>query len=269
MPILDLVTPWAAAAESPDTLAAFTDRHHELLEALRRQRAPSADALALPRDLERARTVASDPTVHALVRAERDRWRERGLRAPVRIVLGCGAEPGATWEVLPGTGEGEIVLFVDRASGDDLVAALAAALATYTRWTADTPVARVAARGPWDRWAAARELPLAEWVYAAGLAVHAAAARFPDWSAERLLGLSRGEVRRLRALERELMLQLEAELDTSGIGLVLRWLTDEAPPGLRTDATGRLVPRGAGRYLGWRMLAERVRRVGVAGAAVG
>ncbi|MEZ4378564.1 MAG: hypothetical protein R3B35_09820 [Gemmatimonadales bacterium] len=269
MPILDLVTPWAAAAESPDALATFTNRHHELLEAMRRQRAPAAESLGTPTAFGAAQAIASDPTVHARVRAERDAWRERGLRAPAQIVLGCGAEPGAPWEVLPGTREGEIVLFVDRATGDDLGAALAGSLATYTRWTADTPVARVVARGPWDRWAAARELPLAEWVYVAGLAIHAAAARFPDWSAERLLGLSRGEVRRLRALERELMLQLEAELDTPGIGLVLRWLTDEAPPGLRTDATGRLVPRGAGRYLGWRMLAERVRRVGVAGAAVG
>ena len=45
MPILDLVTPWAAAAESPDALATFTNRHHELLEAMRRQRAPAAESL--------------------------------------------------------------------------------------------------------------------------------------------------------------------------------------------------------------------------------
>lgn len=269
MPIIDLVTPWAAAAQAPDTLAAFTRSHATLLEAVRRQRAPSAAALTTPTTLARAQAIAADPALHARLRRERDDWRDRGLRAPTRIVLSAGAEPGPAWEVLPATAEGGVVLFVDRASGDDAVAALAAALAVYTRWTADTPVARIAARGAWDRWSAAREAPLAEWVYAAGLAVHAAAARFPEWPVERLLGLSRGAHQRLRTMERELTERLEAEMDRAGLGLVLRWLTDEAPPGLRTGTDGRLVPQGAGRYLGWRMLAERVRRVGVAGAAVG
>jgi hypothetical protein len=267
MPIIDLVTPWAAAAQTPATLAAFLHRHHQLLDAIRRQRAPSTDAVGLPATLERARPVAADPTFHARIRRERDAWRERGLRAPPRIVLAAGAEGGAAWEVLPGTAEGGIVLFVDRAEGDDAIAALSGALAVHTRWTDDNSIARIASRGGWDRWSAAREAPLAEWIYAAGLAAHAVATRFPGWSTERILGLSRGEHQRLRARERELMLQLESEMDHAGLGLVLRWLTDEAPPGLRTDAGGRLVPRGAGRYLGWRMLAERVQRLGLAGAA--
>jgi hypothetical protein len=69
-------------------------------------------------------------------------------------------------------------------------------------------------------------------------------------------------------MERELQSHLDADLDGSGPGLLMRWLDDDASPAMRRCADGFVVPPGAGRYLGWRMLEERVGRVGVLDAAV-
>ncbi len=81
------------------------------------------------------------------------------------------------------------------------------------------------------------------------------------------LGLTDGELRRLRHAERSLQERLDADLEGTGVGLVLRWLEDDAPLAMRRAPDGTVTPKGAGRYLGWRMLAERVARVGVAEAA--
>jgi hypothetical protein len=47
----------------------------------------------------------------------------------------------------------------------------------------------------------------------------------------------------------------------------MRWLDDDAPPAMRRCTDGFVVPCGAGRYLAWRMLEERVARVGLLEAA--
>ncbi len=285
MPIIDLVTPWALA-EQAGAHAAFRERWSAILEPVRRQRAPSEAVLPPPPDWLVALTMVAEDGLEDRLREARDRLAGRGLRAPIRIVLLAAGAPGAPFEVIPEPEDAMIVLFVDRIVGQPeevaatslpspalgagvvrpILAALAAGMGQLTRWTSsDNPVAQLAATPPWDRWSAARRVPLAEWIYAAGIAAHAAALIDPDPAVA--LHLGEGELTRLRRAERSLQERLDAELDETGVGLVLRWLEDGAPLAMRRHADGAIVPRGAGRYLGWRMLAERVDRVGVAEAA--
>jgi hypothetical protein len=208
---------------------------------------------------------------------------EAGFRAPEQIVLAASTTSGPIAEVIPG-GSSTVILFLDRDPiagtqrtaplhrNADVAAALAAAIAIFTRWSdpgLGNPIARIAAQGPWDKWQAAREVPLSEWIYATGIGVHAAIGFGSGVGAQHAapLQMPPAEFHRLRAAEHDLQSHLDADLDHSGAGLLMRWLDDDAPPAMRRCADGFLVPRGAGRYLGWRMLEERVARVGVLEAA--
>jgi hypothetical protein len=137
-------------------------------------------------------------------------------------------------------------------------------VASLTRWCADDSRSPVRAHlgEAWDRWQLARTIPLGEWLYTEGLGVHLAQALFPDAPAHRLLGASPGVLRRLRQREHALRDLLEPDLDQAGLGLVLRWLAPQAPASARTSGT-TVLPPFAGRYLAWRMLEERVKRVGI------
>jgi hypothetical protein len=268
--VVDLVTPWWHASESAEHEAAFRARHAPLFEVLRRQRAAALNHIATPPDLDRHAARAADSATALTLEAILAHHAAAGWRVPDRVVLLAGTEAGPAAEVLPEPDQRSVALYLDRAPGETVEAALIEAIATYHRWTdpaGTNPIARIAAQGDWDRWDAARRVPLAEWVYGAGIAVHALAAARPDWSAERLIGISRGGMARLRQRERELRRGLDADLDQAGVGLVLRWLDDHAPPALRRGADGHPLPLGVGRYLGWRMLAQRVARVGALAAA--
>lgn len=293
--ILDLITPWTHAAASQDAreLRHFRDRHAVPLEMIRRQRAPLLSELPAPSTWKAAAARAADGDQLDAIRATRDRMVEAGFREPAQIVLAASSASGPIAEVIPG-GSSTVALFLDRHPiagpgrapdlAAEIVAAFAGAIAIITRWTdprRDNPIARIARQGPWDKWQAAREVPLAEWIYAAGIGVHAAIAFGADNGdpTTDALGYGRSmlrpysgthanaEFRRFRAAEHELQSHLDADLDHSGAGLLIRWLDDDAPPAMRRCADGFVVPPGAGRYLGWRMLEERVARVGVLEAA--
>lgn len=261
MPVVDLITPWAS---DPDGFASHAPAH---LERIRRQRTPTEPRLPAPTSFGPLVDRARDTSLHQLLRDSRDRLADRGLRAPRFLVLVASSAPGAVAEVLPDPGGNGVALFLDRADDDALVAALAAAMAQLTRWLDPvSPIAAHARRGDWDRWAVAREVPLLEWIYSAGLGVHARTLVAPDAPAHHLLELSRGAFERLRRDERALSTQLAADLPSSGLGVVLRWLEDAAPPALRRDHGDTTIPAGAGRYLAWRELRDRVARLGVAQA---
>jgi hypothetical protein len=287
VPIIDLVSPWAHAAASLDAreMRSFRARHAVLLERIRQQRTPLLSDLPAPNDWRMAAARAGDGDFLDGLRAIRDRMVEAGFRTPGQIVLAACGAPGPIAEVMPAD---TVVLFLDRnpAAGRGLAgpgrapapaigitSALASAVAILHRWTdprRNNPIARLATLRPWDKWQVAREVPLAEWIYAAGIGVHAAIAYGGAVGATHAspLQMTPADIRRLRAMEHELQSHLDADLDHTGAGLLLRWLDDDAPPAMRRCADGSVVPRGAGRYLGWRMLGERVARVGVEEAAV-
>ena len=268
--IVDLVSPWSAAidaTDSPRAQAAFQNRHASLLEALGLQRAPLSGRLPLamsPAELRPLARRAADPDMHQTLRAALARAVDLGADGCGRVVLLAGDGAGGAVEPLPWP-DGDAVLFLDRADDDRaLLAALGLGIAALTRWRAtdsQSPVRRLA-HDPWDRWQACRDLPLREWVYIAGLGVHLGQALLPELPPHQLLGLSRAAFARLRQREKVYRAMLTADLDQVGIARVLRWLSPGAPAGARTVANVVLPPM-AGYYLAWRLLAERVARVGL------
>ena len=271
--ILDLVSPWTAAVTAPDATRAcalFRERHAGLLAALSRQRAPHLDAYPLPEDPQELRRLASRASDLDLQQLLRDLLRAAvtlDALEPATVVLVAGDDGGDMVEMLPGP-RPAIVLLLDRcADSVDLHVSLARGLASLTRTSAaDSESAqRAAMRDPWDRWELAREIPLGEWLYTEGMGVHLAQSLLPDVPLHRALGASRGALRRIREREHTYRALLHADLDHTGLGLVLRWLTPQAPASVRTTG-GIVLPPLTGRYLAWRMTAERVARIGIGAA---
>ena len=270
MPLLDLVTPWAAARGAPDGTHAthhLVERHAAILERIRRQRAPHLEALPLATDpavLARATVRASDLSLQQQLRDAKQTAVRLGADLPHTTVLIAGSDEGEAVLPLPGAPP-LVVLFLDREP--DTAALLLAQVrgqAAITRWGAADSAAtlRDTPHNTWDSWELTRTVPLREWIYAVGVAIHLSQAVFPATPTHRLIGLRRGEVGRLRERERGLSALLTPDLDESGLGLVLRWLVAETPATMRTYQ-GTVIPPGAGRYLAWRLTAERVARVGV------
>jgi hypothetical protein len=268
--ITDLVSPWCTAIEARDSArarSAFRSRHAALLESLRRHRAPLADVLPLSMDSSELRPLArraADPDSQQILRAALTRAVELGADGCGHVVLLAGDGTGDAVEPLPWA-DGDAVLFLDRAADDTArLAALGRGVAALTRWRAidSRSAIRRLARAPWDRWQACRDFPLREWVYTAGLGLHLSQALLPDLPPHRILGVSQAAFARLRQREKVFHALLAGDLDRSGIGLVLRWLSPGAPVGPRTVG-GLVLPPLAGHYLAWRMLAERVARVGL------
>ncbi len=270
MPLLDLVTPWAAArtaADADHAIGRLAERHAALLERVRRQRAPHLATLPLATDaavLARASARAADPALHQQLREASRSAASHGGDLPHTTVLLVGSDEGEAVLPLPGAPP-LVVLFLDRERDDAaLLLAQVRGQAAITRWGANDSAAilRDLPTVVWDSWELTRTVPLREWIYSIGVAIHLSQAVFPAMPAHRLLGLRRGEVGRLRERERGLNALLTPDLDESGLGLVLRWLVSETPATMRTHQ-GTVIPPGAGRYLAWRLTAERVARVGV------
>jgi len=270
MPLLDLVSPWAAARSAPNAGEAeprFTDRHAPLFARLHRARTPHLPRLPLADagpGLQRMAAHAGDDTFVQALRDAEQRGGALGADLSHLTVLVAGAGEGETALPLPDAPP-LVALFLDReADNAALLVAKLRAQALLTRWAApDSEAALHVGRQPaWDRWALMRQVPLGEWIYGVGVALHLAQAVLPELEPHRLLGLRRGELGRLRERERALHALLAPDLDASAIGLVLRWLVPDTPAAMRT-VRGVVIPPGAGLYLAWRLTAERVARVGL------
>lgn len=270
MPLLDLVTPWAVARSAPhpeDAERRFGVRHATTLARLHRERAPHLAQFPLAPagpQLQRAAARAGDDAFLQALRDAGDHGAELGADLAHLTVLVAGVGEGDPALPLPDLPP-LIALFLDRER--EVTALLVAKLraqAMLTRWAApDSEAAlHVARHPPWDRWLMMRQVPLSEWIYGAGVAVHLAQAVLPETEPHRLLGLRRGEFNRLRERERGLHALLAPDLELAAIGLVLRWLMPDTPASVRTMG-GAVIPPGGGLYLAWRLTAERVARVGL------
>jgi hypothetical protein len=270
MPLLDLVTPWAAARSASNPGEAeqrFADRNAKTLSRLYAQRTPHLARLPLAEigpGLQRMAAHAGDDTFVQALREAEQRGAALGADLPHLTVLVAGAGEGETALPLPDAPP-LVALFLDReADNTALLVAKLRAQALLTRWGApDSQAALHVHRHPhWDRWTLMREVPLGEWIYGVGVALHLAQAVLPELEPHRLLGLRRGELGRLRERERALQALLAPELEVAAIGLVLRWLTPDTTASMRTVGD-TVIPPGAGLYLAWRLTAERVARVGL------
>lgn len=119
--------------------------------------------------------------------------------------------------------------------------------------------------GYYDYWETARRASLRELLVNEGLAVHAAQAVAPGFDMADYFGYPRRQYQRMRELEAFLRRAVAGELDRSGLGLRLRYLSGGTTPSARLTL-GRVIPERCGYYLGYRMTEAIVAERGVADA---
>jgi Predicted Zn-dependent protease (DUF2268) len=119
--------------------------------------------------------------------------------------------------------------------------------------------------GYYDYWATGSRATLRELLVNEGLAVHAAQAVAPGFDAADYFGYPRRQYHRLREMESFLRRAVEPDLDRSGLGLRLRYLSGGMSPSARLIG-GRVIPERAGYYLGYRMTEALVAERGLAEA---
>jgi hypothetical protein len=119
--------------------------------------------------------------------------------------------------------------------------------------------------GYYDYWSTGSRATLRELLVNEGLAVHAAQALAPGFDAADYFGYPRRQYNRLREMEAFLRRVVDPELERSGLGLRLRYLSGGMSPSARLVA-GRVLPERAGYYLGYRMTEALVAERGIAAA---
>ena len=119
--------------------------------------------------------------------------------------------------------------------------------------------------GYYDYWETGSRASLRELLLNEGLAVHASQAVAPDFDPADYFGYPRRQYHRLREMEAFLRRSIEPELDQSGLGLRLRYLSGGMSPSARLVG-GRVIPERAGYYVGHRMAEALVTARGVAAA---
>jgi Predicted Zn-dependent protease (DUF2268) len=116
--------------------------------------------------------------------------------------------------------------------------------------------------GYYDYWATGSRATLRELLINEGLAVHAAQAVAPGFDAADYFGYPRRQYNRLREMESFLRRAVEPDLERSGLGLRLRYLSGGMSPSARLVA-GRVIPERSGYYLGYRMAEALVSQRGL------
>lgn len=137
----------------------------------------------------------------------------------------------------------------------------------YTSPTSQGEMRRLVsdAGGYYDYWATGSRATLRELLVNEGLAVHAAQAVAPGFDAADYFGYPRRQYNRLREMEAFLRRMVEPELERSGLGLRLRYLSGGMSPSARLVG-GRVLPERSGYYLGFRMTEALVAERGIAAA---
>lgn len=137
----------------------------------------------------------------------------------------------------------------------------------YTSLTSTSELAQVIAaeRGHYDVWETARRVSLRELLVNEGLAVHASRIVAPDHDLADYFGYPKRQLNRLRELEAFLRRAASHDLDRSGLGLRLRYLTGGMSPAARL-VSGKVIPERSGYYLGYRMVEALVAEQGIAQA---
>lgn len=121
------------------------------------------------------------------------------------------------------------------------------------------------AGGSYDYWQTGSRATLRELLLNEGLAGHAAQAVAPGFDPADYFGYPRRQYHRLREIESFLRRVSEPDLDSSGLGLRLRYLSGGMSPSSRLIG-GRVIPERSGYYLGYRMAEALVAERGIAAA---
>ncbi|MEO7986519.1 MAG: DUF2268 domain-containing putative Zn-dependent protease [Gemmatimonadales bacterium] len=137
----------------------------------------------------------------------------------------------------------------------------------YTSATSGSEMRRLVAEsgGYYDYWSTGSRATLRELLVNEGVAVHTAQAVAPGFDAADYFGYPRRQYHRLREMEAFLRRAVEPDLERSGLGLRLRYLSGGMSPAARL-VNGRVLPERAGYYLGHRMAESLVTERGLAAA---
>jgi hypothetical protein len=292
--VINLVPQFLAALEARDPLDAYhryLDAHRLVLGAYWRNyvldlESPHADEVirrALAADRRDLRQLMADVDVVALAE-ETVRTCEQALELdhPFDVYLMVGVGGANAGElVVHGRGVAFVCLehFTGRPNSDTyglgldphlLPLWIAHEIAHTTRYTSPRSASELVqiiadAGGFYDYWESGSRATLRELLVNEGLAVLAARAVAPQFAPWDYLGYSRRQYRRLRELDVFLRRATRAELDQTGLGLRLRYLSGGMSPAQRLVA-GKVIPERAGYYLGYRMAEAAVAERGIAAA---
>jgi hypothetical protein len=119
--------------------------------------------------------------------------------------------------------------------------------------------------GYYDYWTTGSRVSLREHLLNEGLAVHASRKVAPGFDPADYLGCTRRQYQRMRELESFLRRAAYHDLDRSGLGLRLKFLSGGMSASARL-ALGRVLPERCGYYLGYRMAEPLVTAQGIAAA---
>ena len=293
--IVNLVPEFLAVLEASDRSAAYRaylERHRPVLGAywhnyvIDVEAPPATGIIAAALGADRkdllkllAQVDLEDVAAQALARAHE--VLDIPLEIDVYLTVGVGA---ANAGELVLSGRGVVVVCVEHFTGvaNPETYALGLAPALLPMWIVHeaahlvrylAPDSRAGMRkliqdagGLYDCWDLASRTTLREMLINEGVAVHAARAAAPGLPDEHYFGFTRRQYRRLRELEVFLFRAARTELDRTGLGLRLRWLTGGMSPAARL-VQGRVLPERGGYYLGARMTEALVAERGVAFAA--
>jgi hypothetical protein len=137
----------------------------------------------------------------------------------------------------------------------------------YTSPSSESELRRLVeeAGGNYDYWTTGSRATLREHLLNEGLAVHASQAVAPGIDAAAYFGYPRRQYQRMRELEAFLRRAAHHELDRTGLGLRLKYLSGGMSPASRLGL-GRVLPERCGYYLGHRMAEPLVTARGIAAA---
>lgn len=137
----------------------------------------------------------------------------------------------------------------------------------YTSPDSRSEIARIVheLNGAYDFWETGSRATLRELMINEGLAIAGSRLVAPGLEPWEYYGYLRRQYRRLRQLEAFLMRVVESELDMSGLGYRLRYLTGGASAAQRLVG-GKVLPERAGYYVGARLVETLVARRGIAAA---
>jgi len=137
----------------------------------------------------------------------------------------------------------------------------------YTSPTSESEMRRLVVdmAGYYDYWSTGSRATLRELLVNEGVAVHAAQGVAPAFDPADYFGYPRRQYTRLREMEAFLRRAVEPDLDRTGLGLRLRYLSGGMSPSARLVG-GRVLPERSGYYLGFRMTEALVAERGLAQA---
>jgi len=280
--LVNLVPEFLATLAAPDPTAAYheyLDRHRPVLSAYWQNyvldpESPHAEpviATALRADRSDLKRLLEDVDVVAVAEDALRRateMLEADCPVDLYVMVGVGAA-NAGELVIGGRGIAFVCLehFTGRANAQTYGMGLAPELlplwiahevAHALRYTA--PSSRAAMRrlvgelgGYYDGWEMGSRATVRELVVNEGVAIAASQAVAPGFDPWEYFGYNRRQYRRLRELDAFLRRAAVTDLDSTGLGLRLRYLSGGMSPAARLLA-GKVLPERSGYYLGLRLV---------------